>query len=61
MPHHEPQTKRSLTLEEELLEALTPDGRDDIAAIERGLPLAELECRHGRLPIDRTVTCGCWR
>jgi hypothetical protein len=22
--------------------------------------LAEHECRHGRLPFDRTPVCGCW-
>jgi hypothetical protein len=22
--------------------------------------LADHECRHGRLPLDRTPTCGCW-
>ena len=30
--------------------------------IEAGLicRLADHECRHGRLPFDRTVSCGCW-
>jgi hypothetical protein len=30
--------------------------------IEAGLFgwLADLECRHGRLPFDRTPACGCW-
>jgi hypothetical protein len=23
--------------------------------------LADHECRHGRLPFDRTPVCGCWR
>jgi hypothetical protein len=23
--------------------------------------LADHECRHGRLPGDRTAPCGCWR
>jgi hypothetical protein len=22
--------------------------------------LADHECRHGRLPLDRTPACGCW-
>jgi len=22
--------------------------------------LADHECRHGRLPFDRTAACGCW-
>ena len=22
--------------------------------------LADNECRHGRLPFDRTAACGCW-
>ena len=22
--------------------------------------LADHECRHGRLPFDRTTACGCW-
>ena len=22
--------------------------------------LADHECRHGRLPLDRTPSCGCW-
>jgi hypothetical protein len=22
--------------------------------------LADHECRHGRLPFDRTLACGCW-
>jgi hypothetical protein len=22
--------------------------------------LADHECRHGRLPLDRTAACGCW-
>jgi hypothetical protein len=22
--------------------------------------LADLECRHARLPFDRTAACGCW-
>ena len=31
-------------------------------AIEAGVlgRLAEQECRHGRLPFDRTAACGCW-
>jgi hypothetical protein len=31
--------------------------------IEAGLlgRLADHECRHGRLPFDRTLACGCWR
>ena len=30
--------------------------------IEAGLlgRLADNECRHGRLPFDRTPACGCW-
>ena len=30
--------------------------------IEAGLlgRLADHECRHGRLPFDRTPSCGCW-
>jgi hypothetical protein len=30
--------------------------------IEAGVlcPLADNECRHGRLPFDRTPACGCW-
>jgi hypothetical protein len=30
--------------------------------IEAGLlgRLADHECRHGRLPFDRTAPCGCW-
>jgi hypothetical protein len=30
--------------------------------IEAGLlgRLADRECRHGRLPFDRTASCGCW-
>jgi hypothetical protein len=30
--------------------------------IEAGVPgrLADHECRHGRLPDDRTPACGCW-
>jgi hypothetical protein len=30
--------------------------------IETGLlgRLADHECRHGRLPFDRTPACGCW-
>jgi hypothetical protein len=30
--------------------------------IEAGLlgSLADHECAHGRLPADRTPTCGCW-
>jgi hypothetical protein len=30
--------------------------------IEAGLlgRLADNECRHGRLPFDRTPSCGCW-
>lgn len=30
--------------------------------IEAGVlgKLADLECRHGRLPHDRTPACGCW-
>jgi hypothetical protein len=30
--------------------------------IETGMlgKLADHECRHGRLPFDRTPTCGCW-
>jgi hypothetical protein len=30
--------------------------------IEAGMlgRLADHECRHGRLPIDRTLACGCW-
>jgi hypothetical protein len=30
------------------------------AAIENGWPLADFECKHGRLPSDRTPPCGCW-
>jgi hypothetical protein len=29
----------------------------EVGAIGR---LADLECRHGRLPFDRTRACGCW-
>ena len=30
--------------------------------IEAGtmLRLADNECRHGRLPLDRSAPCGCW-
>jgi hypothetical protein len=30
--------------------------------VEAGLigRLADHECRHGRLPFDRTAACGCW-
>ena len=30
--------------------------------IEAGMlgKLADHECRHGRLPFDRTPACGCW-
>ena len=30
--------------------------------IEAGLlgRLADHECEHGRLPVDRTPSCGCW-
>jgi hypothetical protein len=30
--------------------------------IEAGVlgPLADHECQHGRLPLDRTPPCGCW-
>ena len=30
--------------------------------VEAGLlgALADNECRHGRLPFDRTAACGCW-
>lgn len=24
------------------------------------MPLADYECRHGKLPIDNNITCGCW-
>lgn len=31
--------------------------------IEQGffMRLADHECRHGRLPFDRSPACGCWR
>lgn len=29
-------------------------------AIEAGWPLADFECKHNRLPSDRTPPCGCW-
>jgi hypothetical protein len=29
-------------------------------AIDGGWPLADLECRHARLPGDKTTPCGCW-
>jgi hypothetical protein len=35
---------------------------DERCPIEAGVlgRLADHECRHGRLPFDRTPFCGCW-
>lgn len=27
---------------------------------EKGIPLADFECEHGRLSGDKTIACGCW-
>jgi hypothetical protein len=29
-------------------------------AVENGWPLADFECKHDRLPGDKTPLCGCW-
>lgn len=45
-------------------EAANPTGGPseiaDARAAASGMPLADFECSHGRLPHDRTPVCGCW-
>jgi hypothetical protein len=40
---------------------ITIDGGGDWLAMDRRIPLADFECRHGRLPGDMGKDCDCWR
>jgi hypothetical protein len=43
-----------------LAEMLSLDGDPLLLAARAGFPMADFECRHGRLPSDRTPDCGCF-
>lgn len=46
-------------------ETITERGMDlannyDLDAWNRGMPLADMECSHGKLPNDPKISCECW-
>lgn len=42
------------------LDATLPVADPDYYAMQRGVALADFECRHDALPHDAHVTCDCW-
>lgn len=48
--------------DEEFVEEMRYESEDisDHLMMERRIPLADFECRHGKLPDDYNIECDCW-